>query len=191
MKPTSLILTTLLPLSTSQLLVALLPQHQLGQLPIMPPASTSDNNPPSQPAVPLADILGTQRALTTFSSLARQSSDLETLLSSFSINTTVLAPLNSAIEALPRKLWEDPREGGAAAAYQGEQGQERAKANLKRFVEAHLVGVSPWEEGQKGETVGGRKLWWETREDGRRVIMPDGVEVDKVASRVANGELVS
>lgn len=102
----------------------------------------------------------------------------------------MLAPLNSAIEALPRKLWEDPRED-SADAYQGEQGQERAKANLKRFVEAHLVGVSPWEEGAKGETVGGRKLWWETREDGRRVIMPDGVEVDKVASRVANGELVS
>ena len=52
------------------------------------------------------------------------------------------------------------------------------------------MGVSPWDEGQKEKTLGGRKIWWEVR-DGKRVIMPDEVEVDKVASRVANGELVS
>ena len=94
----------------------------------------SDPPTQNQPGVALTDILGTQRSITTFFSLARQHAALSDLLADLRANTTVLAPLNSAVEALPRELW------------------------------------------------------WEWRGD-TRVIMPDGVEVERIASRVANGEV--
>jgi paired amphipathic helix protein Sin3a len=87
-------------------------------------------------------------------------------------NTTVLAPLNSAVEKLPRKPWEDPREYGALGpnAYEGGEGHERAQRNLRRFVEAHLVPASPWKEGEKIKTVDGdREIWWEEK-DGTRLV---------------------
>jgi len=87
-------------------------------------------------------------------------------------NTTVLAPLNSAIEKLPRKPWEDPRDYGALGpdAYEGGDGRERAQRNLRRFVEAHLVPVSPWRGGDKVKPVdGGREIWWEEK-DGKRLV---------------------
>lgn len=84
-----------------------------------------------------------------------------------------------------------------ANAYEGDDGRERAQKNLRRFVEAHLVTTSPWVEGKedgKARTVEGegkaRELWW-VQKDGKKIIMPDGVEVDQVASQVANGEVVS
>lgn len=84
----------------------------------------------------------------------------------------MLAPLNSAVEKLPRKPWEDPREYGALGpnAYEGGEGHERAQRNLRRFVEAHLVPASPWKEGEKIKTVdGGREIWWEEK-DGIRLV---------------------
>lgn len=154
--------------------------------------SSSPFTPKSQPSVPLADILGTHRSLTTFSSLTRLHASTSNLLSNLSVNTTVLAPLNSAIEDLPRKPWEEP--GAGVNAYEGEDGRQKAEDNLKRFVEAHLVQGSPWDGKLRtvsgGEQGKGREVWWEERE-GKRYVMPDGVEVESVASRVANGEVVS
>lgn len=191
MKP----LSSIIFLST--LTAASLPpqQHPLpGSLPAMPPPTDDDPNHP--PAVPLTDILGTHRSLTTFSSLARLHASTSDLLADLSTNTTVLAPLNSAIDALPRKPWEDPRDYGevGADAYEGDEGRERAQRNLRRFVEAHLVTQSPWEGKARtvsgGEGDKGREVWWEWR-GAKRVVMPDEVEVEKVASQVANGEVVS
>lgn len=164
----------------------------LGQLPLMPPTPNKDDDMTIQPSVPLNDILGTLRSLTTFSSLTRMQTTTTTLLSDLTTNTTVLAPLNSAIEGLPRKPWESPRDYDerGASAYEGDDGQDRANANLRRFVEAHLVTTNPWEKGQKVKTVGGREIWWEEK-DGKKVVMPDKVEVDRVANQVANGEVVS
>jgi hypothetical protein len=161
-----------------------------GQLPIMPPSTDKDGDMTIQPSVPLNDILGTLRSLTTFSSLTRMQTTTTSLLSDLSTNTTVLAPLNSAIESLPRKPWESPRDYDAhgASAYEGDDGQDRANANLRRFVEAHLVTKNPWEKGEKVKTIGGRDVWWEEK-DGKKVVMPDGVEVDRVANQVANGEV--
>lgn len=54
--------------------------------------------------------------------------------------------------------------------------------------------------GEEGEE-GGKKIWWEEREEEEggegetkqkvkvRVIMPDGVEVEGVEARAANGEV--
>jgi hypothetical protein len=87
-------------------------------------------------------------------------------------NTTVLAPLNSAVEKLPRKPWEDPRDYDTlgASAYEGGEGHGRAQRNLQRFVEAHLVPVSPWQEGEKIRPIGGdREIWWEEK-GGTRLV---------------------
>ena len=100
--------------------------------------------------------------------------DIETVskrLDDSSKNTTVLAPLNSELQKLPRKPWEDPKDYNAlgAEAYEGNEGEDRAHRNLRRFVEAHVVPVSPWPQGEKAETVGGSKVWWEDREGIRMV----------------------
>lgn len=87
-------------------------------------------------------------------------------------NTTVLAPLNSAIEALPRKPWEDPRDYGTLGpnAYEGGDGSERAHRNLQRFVEAHMVPINPWLEGKNAKAIGDdQTIWWEMK-DGVRVV---------------------
>ncbi|KAG6018975.1 hypothetical protein E4U41_003468, partial [Claviceps citrina] len=67
---------------------------------------------------------------------------------------------------------------------------DRPRHNLETFVRAHLVGVAPWPEGRRVDTLAGREVWWQARaDDGTRVVYPDGIEVERVAGRVANGEL--
>ena len=85
--------------------------------------------------------------------------------------TTVLAPLNSELQKLPRKPWEDARDYDAMGveAYEGESGENRATRNLRRFVEAHAVPVSPWKEGEKVNSLRGEKVWWEEK-DGTKVV---------------------
>jgi len=66
---------------------------------------------------------------------------------------------------LPRKPWEDPEDyhNLGADAYKGDNGEERAKHNVQRFVEAHCVPASPWKEGEKLKTLAGGEVWWEAR----------------------------
>ena len=75
-----------------------------------------------------------------------------------------------------------------ANAYEGADGEDRAHRNLRRFTEAHVVPQSPWKEGDKVATVGGAKVWWEVK-DGKAYIQPGDVEVERVVSRVKNGEV--
>ncbi|OTA06798.1 hypothetical protein A9Z42_0075600 [Trichoderma parareesei] len=172
-----------------------------GHLPVIMSPSSSSHEVQSQvqPAVLLIDILGTQRSLTTFFSLARMRPETNEPLADANTKTTVLAPSNVAIEHLPRKPWENPDDYDAlgSQAYDGSGGKDRADDNMMRFVQAHLVigHPSPWEAGVKAKTSAGREIWWEegkaAGQEGKRVVMPDGVEVERVASRVANGEVVS
>ncbi|OAA62279.1 FAS1 domain protein [Cordyceps fumosorosea ARSEF 2679] len=151
------------------------------------PGDGNDGHP-VQLAVRLSDTLGSNRALSTFSSFARRDAAADERLASDVARTTVLAPLNSAVEALPRKPWEKEGDGGAST-YEGPDGKDRADANLDRFVEAHMVTRSPWPAGERAKTMAGTEVWWEERGDGKRVVMPDEVEVDKVAIEVGNGQL--
>lgn len=150
------------------------------------PPSTS---PPNGDVI-LSDVIGTQRSINVFASFTRDISSVSSRLESASLNTTVLAPTNSALSALPRKPWEDPEDYAklGAEAYSGKDGEDRAHSNLRRFTEAHVVFASPWKEGEKAERMGGGELWWETK-DGKTLIQPGNVEVDRVASKVANGEV--
>jgi len=135
----------------------------------MPPIDKPHHQQPppqGQGEVILSDVMGRDKSINVFAGFTRDVECIEARLDDSKVNTTVLAPLNSAIEKLPRKPWEDPRDYGAlgADAYEGEDGLERAQRNLRRFVEAHIVPRSPWPENDKAQVVGGgRDIWWESQ----------------------------
>lgn len=144
---------------------------------------STDAPPASKPAdadtVVLSDVLGRDRQINIFAGFSRDFAPISERFEDQSVNTTILAPINSAIMALPRKPWEDPKEYDdlGADAYSGGEGQERARGNLKRFVEAHVVPASPWEEGQKTKTLAGGDIWWETK-DGVKMVLLHPPNVD-------------
>jgi hypothetical protein len=151
----------------------------------------NDGNDPSG-ALTISDILPKTRSINIFASLTRDLSSVTSRLESQapSDNTTLLAPLNSAMTALPRKPWEDRPDdtSGVSAA----RNEDKAAENVQRFVEAHVVPVSPWKEGKAGKirTLGGGELWWEKRDGGTKsVVMPGEIEVDGVVGKVGNGEI--
>ena len=123
----------------------------------------------------LSDVMGRDRSINIFAGFIRDIETAARRLDDSAQNSTVLAPLNSAIEALPRKPWEDPRDYGrlGADAYEGEDGQERAQRNLRRFVEAHIVPKSPWDAGERVRALDGGdgEVWWEDK-DGVKVVRP-------------------
>lgn len=123
--------------------------------------SNPSDNDGDKPVV--SDVLPKNRAINIFASLTRQFEPVESRLNDSSNNITVLAPRNNAIQNLPRKPWENPEDYekfGEVSAYEGQEGEDRAKRNLRRFVEAHIVPVSPWREGEEVETLGGDKVKW-------------------------------
>ncbi|KAB5578532.1 hypothetical protein GE09DRAFT_1280878 [Coniochaeta sp. 2T2.1] len=176
------------------------------QAPLMDPLAPGPAIPPSDKpkdaspgfggggpgTVMLSDVMGRDRSINIFAGFTRDIASVSSRLDDSSKNSTVLAPLNSAIEALPRKPWEDPEDYGRLGeqAYEGEDGQQRAQRNLRRFVEAHVVPASPWREGERVKMMDGegREVWWEEK-GGKRVVMPGEIEVLSVASSVANGEV--
>lgn len=139
----------------------------------LPPSNNNEDPPPSSDTdnVIISDVIGMSRSINIFAGFTRDIDTIASRLEDQSTNTTVLCPLNSAIQKLPRKPWEDPREYAAMGdkAYQGEDGEDRAHRNLRRFVEAHVVLGSPWKAGEKKETVGGGKVWWEEK-DGKKWV---------------------
>ncbi|PLB50721.1 FAS1 domain-containing protein [Aspergillus steynii IBT 23096] len=163
---------------------------------VMPPSGNSgkgakDPKDANQNNPIISDVLPKTRAINIFARLTRDFESVESRLSDPSKNLTVLAPRNGAIMDLPRKPWENPddyAQFGEANAYEGEEGQDRAKRNLKRFVEAHIVTVSPWEEGDEAETLAGDKLRW-TKDGDKIYIQPGNVEVESIAEQVSNGEV--
>merc|ERR1711939_282114 len=168
-----------------------LQSHQFaGQVPMNPgpfqpeepsTGDSADNGRPSDSTLSISDILP---------SLTRDISSVAGRLESTKPedNTTLLAPLNSAMQALPRKPWEDrPGDNSGISAARNE---DKAAQNLARFVEEHVVPTSPWKAGKEGriKTLGGQELWWEEK-DGKKVVMPGNLEVDGVVGRVGNGEI--
>ena len=125
---------------------------------------------PSGPII-ISDVIGIESSINIFAGFTRDIQSISDRLADASQNTTVLAPLNSALTALPRKPWEDQRDYAlvGASAYDGEEGEGRAHANLRRFVQAHLIPISPWKEGEKTHTIAGAVIWWENKE-GKRVV---------------------
>lgn len=166
------------------------PGIQLPNEPSKPDAPSTAGGNEGDSTVILSDVISSQRIINIFAGFTRDISSVSSRLDTTSQNTTVLAPLNSAISDLPRKPWEDPQDYAAlgANAYSGEDGEDRAHRNLRRFAESHVVPVSPWKEGEKVKTMGGNTVWWESKK-GSAVVQPGNVEVERVASKVKNGEV--
>lgn len=139
----------------------------------MPSSDSKDNDQEPAPAGNLfiSDVLGKERIINIFAGFTRDVDAISARLDDTKKNSTILAPLNSAIQKLPRKPWEDPKDYDklGANAYGGQGGEERAQNNLRKFVEAHIVPASPWSEGEKVDTLGGNKVWWEMK-DGTKMV---------------------
>lgn len=131
---------------------------------------------PGEGSVMLSDVMGRDRSINIFAGFTRDIESVSRRLDDADMNTTVLAPLNSAIVALPRKPWEDPDDYDehGPGAYDGQDGQDRAHANLARFTEAHIVPASPWKERQKIRPLadGDIEVWWEVK-DGKKLVRRD------------------
>ncbi|QSZ37637.1 hypothetical protein DSL72_008736 [Monilinia vaccinii-corymbosi] len=182
---TTLFATTILGKDTQ----IVLPGNNLG--PAMPPKSEPSSDPVGGgDTIILSDVLGRDRSINIFAGFTRDIAQISQRLADSAQNTTILAPVNSAIMGLPRKPWEDPGdyEKLGANAYEGEDGEERAHKNLRRFVEAHIVPASPWKEGDKVKTLVGDEVWWE-KKDGAKRLQPGNIEVSGVAGDVYNGQV--
>ncbi|MCJ1262186.1 hypothetical protein MMC22_002056 [Lobaria immixta] len=156
----------------------------------LPPFNKDDGPSKDTDQVIISDVIGKERIINIFAGFTRDVESLSRRLENNEQNSTVLAPLNSEIQKLPRKPWEDPKDYEVLGeqAYDGSGGEERAQRNLRRFAEAHIIPASPWKEGEKVASLGGGKLWWEER-DGTKVVQPGNIEVSSVAEKVANGEV--
>ena len=141
---------------------------------IFVPPSKDDKPSAGLDSLSISDVIGKERAINIFAGFTRDIDTISKRLIDEKQNTTVLAPLNSALQKLPRKPWEDPEDYSALGenAYKGQSGEDRAHSNLRRFSEAHIVPVSPWKEGEKVETLGGGKVWWESKDGDRMVCIP-------------------
>lgn len=119
----------------------------------------------------ISDVIGKDRVINIFAGFTRAINAISKRLNDDTQNTTVLAPLNSEIQKLPRKPWEDPEDYNrlGQSAYEGSAGEDRAHENLRRFVEAHIIPASPWKEGEKVKSMRGEEVWWEDKEGTRRV----------------------
>ncbi|MCJ1477565.1 hypothetical protein MMC13_006237 [Lambiella insularis] len=155
----------------------------------LPPSDNKEEPTPSG-NIMISDVIGKERVINIFAGFTRDIENIARRLDDKEQNTTVLAPLNSVLQQLPRKPWEDPQDYGAMGekAYEGQGGEERAHRNLRRFVEAHVVPVNPWKEGEKVESLGGSTIWWKEK-DGKKTIQPEDIEVSSIVSRVSNGEI--
>ncbi|KAI5287567.1 hypothetical protein KEM54_005905 [Ascosphaera aggregata] len=169
------------------------------ELPLIMLPNDGDQSDPSPSGYPngdsndiiLPDVLGKERGLNIFASLTRYIDDVAARLSDPSLNTTVLAPMNSALQKLDHKPWEkdnDYQEYGEQAAYTGGEGEARAAKNLRDFVEGHVIPVSPWMAGEEVETLAGRKVTWE-KKNGVIYIQPGDLKVERIATQTSNGEV--
>ena len=159
------------------------------QLPLMQPSSGKEKSS-TYSSLLISDVIARNQKIGIFSSFTRDIDSVSSRLESSKLNTTILAPDNSAMQRLPRKPWEDPEDYQRLGieAYAGDDGQNRAQENLRRFVEAHIVPSSPWIEGDKVKTLAGNEIWWESK-DGKQYVQPGNIQVSQVADRVANGEV--
>ena len=141
---------------------------------ILVPPSKDDEPSGGSDRLSIFDVIGKERTINIFAGFTRDIDTISKRLNDEKQNTTVLAPLNSALQNLPRKPWEDPEDYSALGekAYEGQSGEDRATRNLRRFSEAHIVPVSPWKEGEKVETLGGGEVWWESKDGDRIVCIP-------------------
>lgn len=134
-----------------------------------PPMDTMHDPKTGEPI--LSDVMGRDRSINIFSGFTRDVDAVSARLDDSNKNATILAPQNAAIAKLPRKPWENPQDYDAlgSEAYVGAEGEGRANKNLQKFVDAHIVPRSPWQEDEKVQTVAGSTVWYEVK-DGKKFV---------------------
>jgi hypothetical protein len=154
--------------TSAQLLVVPSQAHQI------PMDSTT---PSRTQSLSLADLLGRNRQIQIFSGLIRDVDSVSQRLADVSQDSIVLAPENSAMSSLARKPWEsvDDYSSLGADAYAGKDGKDRADANLKTFVEEHIVPANALGDGEKVQTLSGKTIWLEKDGDNVMVCHPRGL----------------
>jgi len=180
MRPQQTLLLSVIPLVTSQLLNNQAPQHIMSS--VSKGSSTSH--------LTLSDLLGRNQKIQIFSSLLRDVDSVADRLSDRTKSSIVLAPENSALTNLTRKPWENEQDyqNVGANAYDGDEGQDRAERNIRKFVEGHIVDAKEWKEGVRAKTLDGTEVWLEKKGDGL-TIQPSGSKVLDVVDKASNGEV--
>lgn len=87
------------------------PMVDQGPSPLLPTpdriTAPEDKDNSDQPgSLIIADVLPRERTISIFASLVRDVGSVADRLQDSGVNATVLAPINSALAALPRKPWE-------------------------------------------------------------------------------------
>lgn len=118
------------------------------------------NSPPGAPL--LSDIIGLKQC-TIMSDYTLSLKEVAQRLADPSRKTLVLAPLNSAIMALPSKPWVDGTGSGQDPKISPQRNDESASKNIEAFVKHHIVAQYPLEAGQKAETLAGEPVYVEIR----------------------------
>ena len=137
------------------------------------PGSMPSSEGGSSSDLMISDVLPRSRSINIFASLTRDVDPVSTRLDNQLQNSTILAPLNSAIQGMDHKPWEDSKDYdafGTEQAYAMGEGEDRAHRNLGKWVQAHVVPISPWKEGDKVKTLADTEVWWENNGDGEKVV---------------------
>ena len=100
------------------------------------------------------------------------------------LNSTLLAPRNSALQSLHRRPWEDEDEDeGSQVIRHGSKGdlssqeiEDKARQNVEQFVAGHVITNSPIQPDIELETLRGTKISY-TIKSGEKFIQPGNIKV--------------
>lgn len=70
---------------------------------LVPPSKDDDDSSGGSDSLSISDVIGKERVINIFAGFTRDIDSISKRLNDNSQNTTVLAPLNSALQKLPRK----------------------------------------------------------------------------------------
>lgn len=146
----------------------------------------SDNTPPAGKPT-LADVLGINKQCTIISDYTMGLRDVMLRLQDANKQTLVLAPLNTAILALPQKPWLDAS-GSEEKRVNAQRNEERAEANIARFVSAHLAESIPAKAGEHVKRMTGGDMWFELDKNAVKRVYPGGFKVTS-EREAANGQI--
>lgn len=133
----------------------------------------------------LADIIGLKQC-TIMSDYAMNLEGIARRLLDPSQRTLVLAPINSAITALPRKPWVDGPVDAQDPKISPLRNEDRAARNIEAFVERHVVSQYPLPAGAEAKNMAGQAISVEMKDEEKYINGKYKVLVEKTA---ANGAI--
>lgn len=150
-----------------------------GMMPGRTPGSSLDDDLPPAGAPTLGDVIGIDKRASIMSDYALAVDDVARRLSDPDRRTLILAPLNSAIVALPRKPWlGDANADTNTEEVDTQRDEASADRNIARFVQDHVVDGFPIGAGSSVTTLSGQTLKVvQDDENEKKVLIQDGAGV--------------